>query len=695
MKMNSIRRFFSLTLFAFLTVSLAWAQFENPVKWSVSAKSLDYETYEVLIKATIGKGYDIYSHNTPDDLGPIPTVIRIEKSNDFQKIGGLTFIGKERKMMDLIWDAEVAKFSGEVTFVQKIKLLKDQAVINGFYEAQACNDEMCFPPDGDDFKITLKRKEAPATNLTASETDNSNMSVTHPADESENMNGEIVYAEVGEVDESLDEYKSDIAFNWENTNRTCVSSDDDKSEGGLWIIFTLGFLGGVIALLTPCVFPMIPLTVSYFTKGGKDRKQGIKQAVLYGVSIIVIYLALGLFVTLVFGADALNVMSTSAFFNILFFVIFVLFALSFFGLFEITLPASWANKTDQLSDKGGTLGIFFMAFTLALVSFSCTGPIIGTLLVQAATDVGPSIGIFKIKPIVGMLGFSAALALPFTLFALFPQWLAEMPKSGGWLGRVKVILGLLELAFAFKFLSIVDLTRGWGILRWELFMGIWIVIFLIAAFYALGFFSKERIPRPIRVFGVISLLFSLFMFKNTLAYKPVPILSGISPSAHYNFFNQDVKELSSTKDFYEALEMAKAQNKPILIDFSGYGCVNCRKMEEHVWVQEEIHELLTEFVIASLYVDDRTMLPEDERYKSTASGKLKDIKTIGNKWTDFEIRHFQKASQPNYVIVDTNLNVLTLPIGYTDKSSYKKFLECGLNEFKSFEDSKLSMNSHQ
>ncbi|HZH68305.1 MAG TPA: cytochrome c biogenesis protein CcdA [Chitinophagales bacterium] len=676
-KKNMFKKVFNLFILILLSAGVAHAQFENPVKWSVSAKSIDHEIYEINIQANIGNGFDIYSHNTPDDLGPIPTVIHFEESKDFVKVGELTFRGEEKIVFDPIWEAEVGKFSKKVVFVQKVRLLKDQATVSGYYEAQACDDEMCFPPDGNNFKLNLKKKSPP---LVVPSDESKQDTPQSKVDEDEDEG--VIYAEVEEVDESLDSYDSEIAFNWDKTNQTCVETGDDYGEGGLWIIFTLGFLGGVIALLTPCVFPMIPLTVSYFTKGAATRKEGIQQAFLYGISIIVIYLALGLSVTLIFGADALNVMSTSAFFNILFFIIFVIFALSFFGLFEITLPASWANKTDQLSDKGGVAGIFFMAFTLALVSFSCTGPIIGSLLVQAATDVGPSIGVLKVKPIIGMLGFSMALALPFTLFALFPQWLSSLPKSGGWLEKVKVNLGLLELAFAFKFLSIVDLTRGWGILRWELFMGIWIVIFLFAAVYSFGLFSKEKTPTPIKAFGLVSLLFALFMLNNTLAYKPVPILSGISPSSHYNFFNKNVLELSNTKDFDEALAMAKEQNKPILIDFSGYGCVNCRKMEEQVWVKDDIRPLLGEFVIASLYVDDRTPLPESEQYQSTVSGKLKDIKTIGNKWTDFEIRHFKKASQPNYVIIDTDLNVLTLPIGYSDASDYKAFLECGLDEFK-------------
>lgn len=665
-----IFRLFQLLTFALFISNNVSAQIEDPVKWSVTATPVDYETFEIQIKATIKSGYHIYSHEIPADLGPVATTINFDKNADIQLIGKLGFKGKKEVAYDPIWEAQISKFSKEVIFLQKVKLLKDQVTIKGNYESQACNESMCFPPSGDEFILKLKRKPAP---------DSTKISSGIPSAFIENDSTEIIAAE-SVILEGGENYQSDLAFNWEKTNTTCVVEDNSET-GGVWWVFTLGFLGGLIALLTPCVFPMIPLTVSYFTKGGKDKKRGIQQASLYGISIILIYVLLGLSVTLLFGADALNLISTSAFFNILFFVVFIIFALSFFGLFEITLPTSWANKTDQLSGKGGFVGIFFMAFTLALVSFSCTGPIIGSLLVQAATDAGPSIGLLKVKPIMGMLGFSIALALPFTLFALFPQWLKGLPKSGGWLAKVKVILGLLEIAFAFKFLSIVDLTRGWGILRWELFMGIWILIFIIIGIYSLGFFSKDKTPKAIKIFGIVSLLFAAFMFKNTVTYTPVTILSGIAPTTHYNFFNKEVKELSNTKDFEQALEMAKALNKPILIDFTGYGCVNCREMEEQVWVQKDIQDLMSKYVITSLFVDDRTPLPEAEQYNSNETGKLKRIQTIGNKWTDFEIRHFKKASQPFYVLVDKNMNVLTTPIGYSDASTFKKFLQCGLEEF--------------
>ncbi len=658
--------FFSVFL---LATNVVYAQFDHPVKWTVTAKPIDHETYDINITAKIENGYYIYSHDMSPDIGPLPASIHIDDSKDYSKVGKLSFIGQKKVTFEEVWGAETSKFYKSVTFVQRVKLLKDEVVLKGFYEASACK-ELCSPPDGDEFQLKLTKRPPPTEANDTSSTSKSNEDTSA---------GDIVVAETI-VETGEDTYQSDIAFNWDKANTTCVESDEAK--GGLWLIFTLGFLGGLIALLTPCVFPMIPLTVSFFTKGGKDRKQGVRQAGLYGISIVLIYVLLGLSITLLFGADALNILSTSAFFNLLFFAIFIVFALSFFGLFEITLPSSWANKTDQLSGKGGFIGIFFMAFTLALVSFSCTGPIIGSLLVQAATDIGPSIGIFKVKPIVGMLGFSIALALPFTLFALFPQGLKELPKSGGWLGKVKVILGLLELAFAFKFLSVVDLTRGWGILRWELFMGIWIIIFLITGFYALGLFSKIKTPNVIRIFGIACIAFALYMLKNTVTYQPIPLLSGLAPTTHYNFFNHDIKEVADTKDFAEAIKMAKAQNKPVFIDFTGYGCVNCREMEEQVWIEKDIEKLMDQYIIVSLYVDDRTALPESEQYNSSVTGKLKKIKTVGNKWTDFEIRHFSKASQPYYVIADADFNILNTPVSYTDAKTFRKFLECGLEEFR-------------
>lgn len=657
------RKYQALLLVSFLLIQPLWsfAQFESPVTWSVSSKQIAGDTFQIRLKATIVDKHHIYSHDLPADEGPVPTTIQIIASPDYTLIGKLGFEGKKISGYDNTFMMDVGKFKKTVTFTQNILLVKDVATVKGSYEYMACDEKQCFPPELEEFSLKIKRQD-----ITSESTENTEIAADS--------------VEVADITPT-DSLQQAMAFSWEKMNKDCISPESDEADMSIWWIFMLGFGGGLLALLTPCVFPMMPLTVSFFTKGGKDRKKGFQQAALYGLSIIIIYVVLGVATTMIFGADALNVMSTSVFFNILFFVIFVAFALSFFGLYEITLPSSWANHTDKLAGRGGIVGIFFMAFTLALVSFSCTGPIIGSLLVQAATGQGPEIGIFKIKPIMGMFGFSLALALPFTLFALFPQWLKSLPKSGGWMENVKVILGFLELALALKFLSVADLTQNWNILRWELFMGLWIIIFALMGIYALGIFGKSSRPIVIRVFGLASVLFAIYMVKATVTYVPIAALSGLAPPTHYNFFNKDVLSHTDFTDFDEALAYAKAQNKPLLIDFTGDGCVNCRKMEEQVWILPDVRKKMDEYVVVSLYVDNREPLPQEEQYVSSITGKAKKIRTVGNKWTDFEIRHFQKASQPYYVLVTPNMEVLTHPVAYTSASTFEQFLDCGLQQF--------------
>lgn len=658
-----LRKYNVLLFISFLLILplSSFAQFESPVKWSVTTQQIAGDTFQVKLKATIADKHHIYSHDLPADEGPVPTTIQITPSSDYKTLGKLGFEGKKISGYDNTFMMEVGKFKKSVTFTQNILLLKDKATIQGSYEYMACDEKQCFPPEFEEFSLNIKRQST----------------TTDAVENIEPVADTVESAEIAPTD-SLQQA---TAFSWEKMNKDCISPESDEADMSIWWIFILGFGGGLLALLTPCVFPMVPLTVSFFTKGGKDRKQGFRQAALYGLSIILIYVVLGVATTMIFGADALNAMSTSVFFNILFFVIFVAFALSFFGLYEITLPSSWANHTDKLAGRGGLVGIFFMAFTLALVSFSCTGPIIGSLLVQAATGQGPEIGIFKIKPIMGMFGFSLALALPFTLFALFPQWLKSLPKSGGWMENVKVILGFLELALALKFLSVADLTQNWNFLRWELFMGLWIIIFALMGIYALGVFSKSARPIVIRFFGFASLLFAIYMVKATVSYVPIAALSGLAPPTHYNFFNKEVLSHTDFNDFDEALAYAKAQNKPLLIDFTGDGCVNCRKMEEQVWILPDIRKKMEEYVVVSLYVDNREVLPQNDQYVSSITGKAKKIRTVGNKWTDFEIRHFQKASQPYYVLVTPDLEVLTHPVAYTSAGRFEKFLDCGLEQF--------------
>ncbi|MEL7020321.1 MAG: cytochrome c biogenesis protein CcdA, partial [Bacteroidota bacterium] len=484
-------------------------------------------------------------------------------------------------------------------------------------------------------------------------------------------------------------------------DKTDINSDcndlgeEEDEEAGLWLIFLLGFGGGLLALLTPCVFPMIPLTVGFFTKSSVDKASGLRNALLYGASIIVIYVTLGLLITGIFGADALNLLSTNFWFNLFFGILFIVFAFSFFGFFEITLPSSWANKSDQMADKGGLIGIFFMAFTLSLVSFSCTGPIIGTLLVETATGGGPTIlGRIPVGPLMGMLGFSVALALPFALFAMFPSWLNSLPRSGSWMDIVKVTLGFVELALAIKFFSIADLTENTKWMPYELFVGIWVLCALGLAAYYLGWlkmphsYPGEQISNFRKVLGVLTLglgvyLASGFMVDQQAGTFATPnLLSGLAPPAGHSYIypNKCPLNINCFKDYDEGLSYAKEVGKPVLLDFTGHGCVNCRRMEDQVWGQDGVYELISdEYVLVSLYVDDRKKL--DEPYISDFDGKKK--RTIGNKWADFQAKHFDKNSQPYYVLISEEGKVLNKPRAYTpDKQEYQSFLECGLERYR-------------
>jgi len=496
-------------------------------------------------------------------------------------------------------------------------------------------------------------------------------------------------------------------------NTECVGGEE-KDSSLLWT-FVFGFLGGLLALLTPCVFPMIPLTVSYFTKSSTDRASGIRNALWYGASIIVIYVAIGMLITALLGPTALNELSTNWIANLIFFFIFVVFAFSFFGFFEITLPSSWSNKTDRAADQGGLIGIFFMAFTLSLVSFSCTGPIIGSALVESATN--------KLGPMVVMLGFSSALALPFGLFAAFPGWLNSLPKSGGWMNSVKVVLGFLELGLALKFLSTADLTKHWGVLPYELFMGIWIILCLATFAYLFGFFkfphdSPVKKITPVR--GAFGLLFAGLAFyftsgfminPKTNLYKTPAMVSGIAPPANYNILlppptlNPDLKarfssyskcanDLDCFKDYCEGLAYAQEVGKPVFVDFTGHGCQNCRKVEDGIWVTDEVwSKLQNDFVLVSLYVDDRKKL-KDVYVSKTEGTKLRNV---GNKWADFQIVNFKQNSQPLYVMMSNDEKVMTKPFSFegTDKAAidnYNNYLDCGIETFKTLGGNKLGSN---
>jgi len=647
---------FLITFYLLLTTFFAQAAFENHLTWKSEVEKISETEYKVKFICSLEENWHTYSQFTKEG-GPLPTEFRFDKNADIELIGKLEEVGKKHTKFEDIFGVDVTSFDGDVTFVQKVKLKKPNAVLKGEFDGMVCKDETgCMPFGPEKFAISFDGKKTQEPGIKNQD------SITKATQTSVNIDTNS--------SSTIQQFNnSTTKFDFSTAKNACSADAQTEDKGWLWI-FIAGFLGGLFALLTPCVFPMIPLTVSFFTKGGKEKKSGVSKAILYGVSIIIIYVSLGLIITSIFGSDALNAMSTNIWFNLLFFIVFVIFALSFFGLFEITLPSSWANKTDSLSSKGGYIGIFFMAFTLALVSFSCTGPIIGTLLVVGGSSL-----------FVGLLGFGIALSLPFTLFALFPQWLQSLPKSGGWLTTVKVILGFIELALAFKFLSTVDMTMNLGILRFEPFMMTWIIIFAIMSMYCLSIIFKAQHKNAVKAVGVASLLFTFYLVYALITYKPVKLFSGIIPPTSYNFKEKNVEKFKHFKNYEEGLAYAKANNMPILLDFTGFGCVNCRKIEDNVWSDENVIESLKEYVVVSLYVDDKTKLPENEWYTSSATGKEKEVKTVGQKWSDFQAKHFKTNSQPQYVLINTKEQLLNQPVAYDfskDKSSYISFLECGL-----------------
>lgn len=659
-----------LTLFVLLAswlwAPVSYAQFEQHLFFKAVAEPAGENLYKVKIICTLDQDWHTYSQFTAEG-GPLPTQFKFEKNPDIELIGKVEEIGKKETVLDELFGVNVTTFKSDPTYVQKVRVKKPGAVLKGEFDGMVCKDEVgCMPFGPEAFEVRFDAKGATAGADTAAQSTSSvpldTLKTSEPVTASAKFDTTLM--------------------------RNACSVEARQEDRSYWLVFLLGFLGGLVALLTPCVFPMVPLTVSFFTKGGKDRKQGMRKALTYGISIVVIYVFLGLVITGVFGSDALNAMSTNLWFNLLFFFVFVIFAFSFFGFYEITLPASWANKTDSLASKGGNFGIFFMAFTLALVSFSCTGPIIGTLLVQAATGGGPTLfGHIPLKPLLGMFGFSLALALPFSLFALFPQWLHSLPKSGGWMNTVKIVLGFIELALAFKFLSIVDMTQNWGLLRWEPFLIIWGLIFLALALYCFGLLrfphdDKDAKPSAARLtLGLLSLVFTAYLGYGLITYKPLKLLSGLAPPSTYNFRGAHAETFKHFTDYDEGLAYAKANKVPILLDFTGYGCVNCRKVEEHVWTDQRIANLLKQYVVISLYVDDRKPLPENEWYRSDATGKDRQIRTVGQKWSDFQARHFRTNSQPYYVLVSPGEQLLNSPVDYqfsSEISNYEAFLLCGL-----------------
>ncbi|WP_163323376.1 protein-disulfide reductase DsbD family protein [Draconibacterium mangrovi] len=635
------------TVFLLTTALLGYSQIVEPVKWSFSQNKISDNEFELLFTATIEKGWHMYSTDLPEG-GPIKTSFYFENVENAELVGEPSPNKEVIEEFDNSFQMDLRWFEEEVTFSQKVKV-SGAGTVAGYVEFMSCDDETCTPP----------------------------------------MEAEFSFALEGGTEQVAD-----------------TSTTDDSSNRNYWSIFFLAFLGGFAALLTPCVFPMIPMTVSFFTKQSKTKAKGIRNGIWYGISIILIYVILGTVVTAVFGAESLNSLSTNPWFNLFFALLLFVFAFSFMGAFEIVLPSSWVNAVDKKADKGGLLGIFFMAFALALVSFSCTGPIVGALIVEAARSGG-------MAPVVGMLGFSLALAIPFALFAAFPGWLNSLPKSGGWLNSVKVVLGFLEFAFAFKFLSIADMVLDLHILEREVYIAIWIAIFLGLALYLWG---KIKLPHdsptthlPVSrfVLGTMVFAFVIYMIPG-LWGAPVKLISGFPPPVDYAESPLGVGRTQPAgsiatghssgtmasgmhigphgiplfDDYDKALAHARETGKPLLIDFTGKGCTNCRKMEDNVWVKQEVKNLfLEDYVVVSLYVDLKTKLPEEEQYVSETTGRK--VRSVGNKWTDFQISRFNRNTQPYYVVLDEHENQIGEGYSYDpDPDDFIEWLNEGLTKFK-------------
>lgn len=668
------------------------AQILTPVKWKIKLDDKNGAVEkEILFTATADKGWHLYDMNLPEG-GPISTSFTFETLKGAELVGQPTSSVTPTTVFDEQFQMNLRWYAGSVTFTQKLKVT-DAAKFKaeGAVEFMACNDETCLPPDQIDFAFDKKDVHLSGTPVTDTPAEEATEGNTPAAEEEsattaeETTSAPATQPEVstpqvtpGQLTEAPDLWKPVVA-ELKAFGDTTLSSTDTS-----WLfIFFAGFAGGLIALLTPCVWPMIPMTVSFFLKRTKDRKKAIRDAVTYGLSIIVIYLVMGLLITGIFGASALNDLSTNAIFNIIFFLLLVLFAVSFLGAFELVLPASWTSKLDSKADSTtGVLSIFFMSFTLVLVSFSCTGPIIGTLLVQAAS-MGTAVG-----PAIGMFGFALALSIPFSLFAIFPNMLQSMPKSGGWLNSVKVVLGFLELALALKFLSVADLAYGWRLLDREVFIVLWIVIFALLGCYLLGKikFSHDSelkyVSVPRLFMAIISFAFAIYMIPG-LWGAPLKAISAFAPPLYTQDFNLYKNEVHAAFDDYEAgMAYAKKVNKPVMIDFSGFGCVNCRKMEASVWTDPTVKQTLeNDYVLITLIVDDKTKLADPIEIQE--NGKTRKLKTIGDKWSYLQRSKFGANAQPFYILLDHEGQPLGPSYAFNeDVAQYMQFLRNGLNQFR-------------
>ncbi len=668
-----------ITVLFFLIGFVSNAQIFNPVSWDTSVEKLSESEFNLLITASIEDGWHLYAQEVPEG-GPIPTSISFVEQEDNFILLGSPVEGEGHEEYDQVFQMDIKYFEGQAIFKQKVRLLTDEQVkILGSLEFMVCDDTNCLPPDVIDLSFELQGKagEADAVDLApAKDLNFIQQTDTALADQQEEVSKE----------------KTEI-----------LGRTKKEKQKSLWTLFILSFFAGFAALLTPCVFPMIPMTVSFFTKQSKNKAVGIRNAILFGFSIVFLYVLLGTVVTSVFGADSLNALSTNVWFNLIFFLLLIVFAISFLGAFEITLPSSWGTKVDSQADRGGLVGIFFMALALAIVSFSCTGPIVGTALVAAAAQGG-------IAPVVSMLGFSLAIALPFSLFAAFPGWMNSLPKSGGWLNTVKVFLGFLELALAFKFLSNADLVLQAHLLEREIFIAIWITIFGALALYLFG---KIKLPHDSDLpfisvgrlsLGLIVMAFTIYMIPG-LWGAPLKLISGFPPPMHYSESSYGVgytklsesrntsekgipegahlgpHDIISFLDYEQGMAYAKKVNKPVMIDFTGHACVNCRKMEERVWSDPRVLQVLKqEIVLISLFVDDKRKLPEEEQYTSVINGKR--VTTIGKKWSEFQIIKYKANAQPYYVLLDHDGENLNEYSAYNpDIEEYLAWLKEGIGNF--------------
>ena len=661
------------------------AQMADPVKFKSHLKTGSTAEAEIVFDGKIAHGWHVYSTNLGSD-GPIEASFHVDKKDGVELVGKLTPRGHEISMMDNMFGMKLRFFENSVQFVQKVKFTKPTYTIKAYLEYGACNDEMCMPPTQVNAHFSGKSPaidgKAAADEKSAETDDVAETLKAGGLDSSMVKAGAVDSVAVADSAAAPQLDNAEVQKLWTPVIKELAKFDKPVSNSLLYI-FLAGLVGGFLALFTPCVWPIIPMTVSFFLKRNKDRKKAIREAITYGVSIVVIYVALGLIVSLLFGASALNALSTNAIFNILFCLLLVVFAASFFGAFEITLPSSWSNKIDQKSDEtSGVLSIFLMAFTLSLVSFSCTGPIIGFLLVAVASEGS------IVAPTIGMLGFAVALAIPFALFAMFPTLLKSAPKSGGWMNVLKVVLGFIELAFALKFLSVADLAYGWHILDRETFLALWIAIFSLLGLYLLGIFNfphddenrRTNVPQFFLALG--SLAFAFYMIPG-LWGAPLKAVSAFAPPMNTQDFNLYKNEVHPRfKDFEAGMAAARLEGKPVMIDFTGFGCVNCRKMEAAVWTDAKVADMLNnKYVLISLYVDDKTPLPEQMTVTDT-DGTQRTLRTVGDKWSYLQRYKFGSNTQPMYILLDNEGKPLTGSRSYDeDINEYMDFLKVGLDNY--------------